>query len=161
MPETSVLDHAQAESYKLYNIKSLIRCQHAQQIKFQLWHSRQAGVAVLNYCIVLSLGFKNKPKQSTYAITSSKAITLAKSSRGLLKLCTNWPQPQWQMARTQASKVYMPSCFGFWLSSEYWPPISCKISVHKQEGSLVSASVIRPELQEVTTQYPASISLSS
>lgn len=38
------LDHAQAESYifTVHNIKSLIRCQHAHQIKFQLW-AQQAG----------------------------------------------------------------------------------------------------------------------
>lgn len=135
---------------------------YAPDKKFQLW-AQQVGRQALPCSSTASFfhKVKNKTKQSTYAITSSRAITLAKISRRLLKLCTDWPQGPWQMARMQASKVYMPSCFGFWLSSEYWPPISCKISVHKQEGSVVSASVIRPELQEVTTQYPASISLSS
>ena len=121
---------------------------------------RQAGVAMLKYCIVLSLG-KNRSKQSTCNYIEQSNHTGYKQPRItqiMYRLVTGRPS---QMARMQTNKVYIPSCFGFWLSSEYWPPISCKISVHKQEGSIVNASVIRPELQEVTTQYPASISLSS
>jgi hypothetical protein len=41
------------------------------------------------------------------------------------------------------------------------PPISCSISVQRQEGSPANASLISSVLQEATAQYPALISFNS
>lgn len=140
MPETSVSEPCigwiiHTHTHIVLNIKRLIRCQHANQIK------------------------KSKSKQSTYAISQlhrteqSRRLRAAEDHSNYVQISHSDRRRWLGLGGRQMNQVYIPSCFGFWLSSEYWPPISCKTSVHRQEGSVVvSASAIRPVLHEVTTQ---------